>query len=390
MKLRRLLFHLHLYTGLLVGLLVSLTGITGSLLVYSHELDASLHPRLLHSHPGEHPGPMISPDQALRVVRESDPKASVQFLSPPREKDGTYEAYLKGGRRAHVDPYSGEVLGVRFPTDHPIGFLFALHTELLSGANGETVVGVGGLLLLLLGVTGVVLWWPDPKKGLRQGFTVQWRGNWKRLNWDLHRVGGVLAVLFLSLTAVTGAALVWGPQVTEWTLRITNTPPRPKLASRPTPGAAPLSLTELSARAESALPGALTTRITLAAKPEAPVVIRKKLPREIHRNGMSFVYLDQYSGQVLRVENALEATAGPRLLNLRYPLHVGQFWGPVTRVVYVLVGLAPAFLFVSGCLMWWNRYWVPRRRRAARREAPVLRSTPVAELDLPEPQRISQ
>ena len=364
MKLRRVLFHIHLYTGLVVGLLLSLTGLTGSLLVFSHEIDAWLYPQLLHSRPVAPGQVIIPPDQVLQAIREQEPKATVQFLAPPRKPDGVYQAYLKGGRRAQVDPYSGALLGVRSPTGHPVGFLFDLHTKLLSGDNGEQVVGVGGLLLLLLGVTGVYLWWP--KKGLREGLTVQWQGSWKRVNWDLHRVGGVLVVVFLSLIALTGATLVWSQPVTDCTYRITNTPPRPKLASRPRPGKEPLPLADLDSRADAVLPGAQTTRITLAAKPTATVVIRKKFPRELHPNGMSSVYLDQYSGQVLRVENALQAPAGPRLLNLRYPLHIGQFGGPVMRAVYVLVGLTPAFLFVTGCLMWWNRYWVPRCRRALR------------------------
>lgn len=383
MKLRRLLFHLHLYTGLLIGLLVSVTGITGSLLVYGHELDALLYPRLLH---GQSPAPgfrPVNPDRVLQSVREHSPKAVVQFLAPPREPGGTYQAYLKGGSRAQVDPYSGRVLGVRAPTEHPSGFLFALHTELLSGENGETAVGVGGLLLLLLGVTGLILWWPGPRVGA--GFRIQWKGSWKRVNWDLHRVGGAVSAVLLMLIALMGAALVWSPQVTDWTHRITRTPPRPKVISTPTPGARPLSLAELVAQADAALPGAVTTRITLASRPEAPVVIRKKFPRELHPNGMSSVSLDQFTGRVLLVENALAATPGPRLLYLRYPLHIGHWGGPLVRVLYVLVGLTPAFLFVTGCLMWWNRYWVPRRRRAARLAAAGC--LPSGELELPSLER---
>ena len=306
MKLRRVLFHIHLYTGLVVGLLLSLTGLTGSLLVFSHEIDAWLYPQLLHSRPVAPGQVIIPPDQVLQAIREQEPKATVQFLAPPRKPDGVYQAYLKGGRRAQVDPYSGALLGVRSPTGHPVGFLFDLHTKLLSGDNGEQVVGVGGLLLLLLGVTGVYLWWP--KKGLREGLTVQWQGSWKRVNWDLHRVGGVLVVVFLSLIALTGATLVWSQPVTDCTYRITNTPPRPKLASRPRPGKEPLPLADLDSRADAVLPGAQTTRITLAAKPTATVVIRKKFPRELHPNGMILRAYD--AAAALLLEGTYYSTGG--------------------------------------------------------------------------------
>ncbi len=365
-KLRRFLFHVHLYTGLLVGLLLSLTGITGSVLVFSHELDALLYPKLLHARPPGATATPLPPQAILDAVRKNHPEAGVSYLLPPQEAGEVYDVRLKGGRRLFLDPFTGNTLGQRTATDHPIGFLFSLHTELLSGETGEKVVGVGGLLLILLGVTGIVLWWPG-KKGVRQGFTVQWRASWKRVNFDLHRVSGIIAVFLLTLIALTGAALVWGAEVTDWTYRLTGTPPRPKVSVSPRSGAEPLSLDLLLTRAEAALPGGVVTRIVPAAKPTAAAVVRKRLPGDLHPNGMSFIHLDPYSGEVLYQENALQATLGPQLLNLRFPLHAGSIGGWPVRVLYALAGLTPAFLFVTGCLMWWNRYWVPRRRRAARR-----------------------
>jgi len=52
-----------------------------------------------------------------------------------------------------------------------------------------------------------------------------------------------------------------------------------------------------------------------------------------------------------------------QLLQLRYPLHIGAYGGLLVRLLYALTGLAPSVLFTTGTLMWWNRYWVPRRRR---------------------------
>lgn len=365
MKLRRLLFHLHLYTGLAAGLLVSLTGLTGSLLVFSHEIDALLYPAVYHVAPPAVPGERLAPEAILERLQRLRPGVKVQSLMPPRDAHDPYEVRVKGDTRLYLNPYTGALLAERSATDHPIGFLFSLHTKLLSGENGKNAVGIGGLLLLLMGGTGVVLWWPG-KSGVREGFTIRWGASWKRINFDLHRVGGIVTVLLLSLIALTGAAMVWPEPVTDWTYRLTGTRAPRKPASAVRPGVRPRSLDELLARADAALPGAVTTRITPAAKPTAAVVIRKKLPQELHPNGMSAVYLDQYSGAVLRIDNALQAQPAARVLNLRYPLHIGQYGGWPVRVLYVLVGLTPLLLFSTGCLMWWNRVWIPRRRRALR------------------------
>ncbi len=38
------------------------------------------------------------------------------------------------------------------------------------------------------------------------------------------------------------------------------------------------------------------------------------------------------------------------------PLHYGTFSGLPTRILYIFVGLAPTFLFVTGFVMWRYRY----------------------------------
>jgi uncharacterized iron-regulated membrane protein len=45
----------------------------------------------------------------------------------------------------------------------------------------------------------------------------------------------------------------------------------------------------------------------------------------------------------------------------------GTFGGNFTRILWIIVGLAPATLYVTGLLMWWNRSILPALRRHRRR-----------------------
>jgi len=47
-------------------------------------------------------------------------------------------------------------------------------------------------------------------------------------------------------------------------------------------------------------------------------------------------------------------------------LHFGSFDWPL-KIVWVVLGLAPAFLFITGVLMWWNRVLHPRMRELRRK-----------------------
>ena len=116
-----------------------------------------------------------------------------------------------------------------------------------------------------------------------------------------------------------------------------------------------ISLDEAVRKAQSALPQAQLTYVLPPAKPDAPFSVRGKLGDEWHPNGRSVVFLDSYTGEILHIENALNAPLGARIANALYPLHIGIVGGTANRFVLFFVGLVPAMLYVTGLLMWRNR-----------------------------------
>jgi uncharacterized iron-regulated membrane protein len=67
------------------------------------------------------------------------------------------------------------------------------------------------------------------------------------------------------------------------------------------------------------------------------------------------VYLDQFSGAMLTPAAVPARTAGDVIMEWVAPLHVGNFGGNAIRVAWLVLGLAPPLLFVSGFIMWWTR-----------------------------------
>lgn len=81
----------------------------------------------------------------------------------------------------------------------------------------------------------------------------------------------------------------------------------------------------------------------------------KKFPQD-SSDYNNAVYLDQYSGEVLQVEDGRAQGLGDHVLDSFTPLHFGTFGGLPTRILYVFVGLAPLILFITGFVMWRHRY----------------------------------
>jgi uncharacterized iron-regulated membrane protein len=87
----------------------------------------------------------------------------------------------------------------------PVQGLVDFHTNLLAGPAGRIVNGIGAFSLLLLCLTGAVIWWPGIKHW-RRSLTVAWGASFPRLNWDLH---SALGFWFFGFVVMWGLSAVY-------------------------------------------------------------------------------------------------------------------------------------------------------------------------------------
>lgn len=78
-----------------------------------------------------------------------------------------------------------------------------LHENLLFGQNGRFVNGIGAVGLILLGLTGAVVWWPGIKNW-RRALAIERKAPFARFNWDLHSAMGFWGLLFVLMWGVSG------------------------------------------------------------------------------------------------------------------------------------------------------------------------------------------
>jgi len=373
MKLRQIALVLHRYVGAVVGILLAVVSLTGSSLVFWKEINVFLNPQMFQVIPQ---GERVSVQFAIDTIRSAYPHWQLNFLELPRALDSVYTARMlsNSGDFAYVylNPYTGEFLGFQQWGRTVMSSIYNFHVSLLGGKAGETVVGICGLLLLLLSVTGIILW-PGWKK-LVTGFAIRWGSARQLINYDLHKVGGILSCVFLIAIASTGTAMIFNTQFKGVIYSLVGTPKLPELTSTMAANAPPTADIILQ-KADLALPGK-TIYITFPSKPQGTFVVRKKLVGDIHPNGSSNVYLDRYSGQVLRVENGFTAPVASQIINLLFPIHIGAFGGLPTRILYVFIGLTPTLLSITGLVLWRRRQWRLAQRREASRQITAIVAEP--------------
>jgi uncharacterized iron-regulated membrane protein len=348
---RRSLLALHQWVGLSAGLFLVVIAVSGSALVFENEIDRALHASTSFVTPAAQPLPIETLAARVLAAYPQDQVTGVRIADRP---DQAYEFSLRSRQGAMVNPYTGDVLGLR---DHEKSFarwVHLLHTRFVAGEIGEKMVGGFSVAMLGLAITGLVLWWP--RKILSLGSAT----SWKRTNFDLHNVLGFyssLVMLFITLSGV----LIAFEGFTDPLVRRLNpqTPEAPAPQSTPVAGGRRLSIDQAIAIAERARPGALASNVGLPAGPKGVFRIFKKFPEDRTPAGRSRVYVDQFSGQVLLVDNTRTAPLGTRILNLKRSAHTGDIFGAPTQALYFIVSLGIALQAITGALIWWNG-----RRRA--------------------------
>lgn len=372
---RRVWLQIHKVLGLALGLWFLLMGVTGSLLVYYRGLEAQLDARLR-----EQPG-VTAPAKIAEVHRtlvaahpqrgtgwriEVPPwpgePVTARFLKPV-ETQGAYFAPLL----ATTDPSGRTLVANRFWGETPGTWIYDLHFSLLGGELGVKVVGWGGVALAASLVSGLVIWWPARGRW-RQALRLRGGVSTVRRVYDLHTVFGALGAVLLLILALTGSALALPDLVKPMIASVSPLTPVPRPAVPPPAEAAGprLDADAAIARAMQAFPGAQVRWIDTPATDGGLYRIRLRQPGEPgDRFPDTLVWIDSTRGEIVARRDPRHFSAGDTVWQWMHPLHSGEGFGPVGRLLVCLCGVLPVLLAVTGLWRWLDKRRA-RRRASAR------------------------
>jgi uncharacterized iron-regulated membrane protein len=374
-SIRALLFQIHLWSGLILCLPLVVIGLSGSYLVYHDEIEGLF----------ADPAPAVS-DGHRRSVGEIAAAAlaaapaghEVKMLSLPTEgaaepavaRVGPVGASFRDPRtRAlSIDPATLAILGEAGSGGGGLTrTMHVLHGSLMVPGWGRTLVGWLGVVMVLLGGTGLVLWWPR-SGALGAALTVKWRARAYRLNRDLHGSFGFWSLAVFLVVSLTGVALSF-PQGFAAAIGASvrgGGGPGGSVVLADRAGAGPLlDLGVLAERAEAALPDATLVSVMAPFRPGQGVTARFTLPEAWEGAPLAVATLDPVDGRVLSLRDPREQGLADRVHGWQRPLHEGGGLGPVWRFLVFLSGLSPLLFSVTGTTMWVLR----RRKRATTRAA---------------------
>jgi len=382
---------------MVTGLLLLMSTLSGVILLYAPDLQKLFHPSLYDATPATQ---TISAQRARAAALAFVPDFKVDRVIKNRgiwAVRGELPDGERPQREIHVDPGTGDVLGIADTRGGVLGVLTNLHTCALScddyaghwGATayelnvlgnelrvGELLLGLIALALLGLSLSGIVLWWPGIKR-MARGFALRRRKGRYATNYDLHKLAGMAAIPFLLMWAVTGAGFEFKQVDQAWYALLPGSQPpeQQDFESKPIAGRS-ISMSQAERIARELVPSGRLSSVTLPEpdKKESAYTIRFSEgvdPRQYdaHRGDVR-VGVDQYSGRA-KITDGDPSVQRPVSQVLweawGFPIHTGTAVNGGLRSPWVLFGLGPLLLAVTGMTTWLLR----RRKRRAKAAVPA-------------------
>ena len=369
-RVRSYLLLVHEWTGLAVGLLFTMLGITGSMLVFYLDVDEVINPETQVSRRVHEP---TSPEAILSQLRKSFPEREgpwriempmtpetpvmARYYKPPERADRFFSPLM-----VTIDPATLAVTSDRFWGDYAVTWIYDLHYTLLLGENGRTTVGFVGLLMMASLVSGLYLWWPSRRRALA-ALKPQLRQGSARRVYDLHVLGGTYFWVLLALLAVTGSALAL-PDQTRTLLGASGHQHGPATVSAPVPGGERhISLDAAVMTARSRFPDAEVRWVESSGVGGTPISVRLYQQSEPGRRfPRTQVWIHPVSGEIISVHDPMWNGTADGVMDWLHPLHNGEALGITGRVIVLLSGLVLPLLFVTGVMRWRQKAKVARHK----------------------------
>lgn len=392
-RIRGFWLKVHLYVALTVGFFFVILGLTGSFNVFNYELEELGLPSVDHE-------AQISPrslDEMMQTVKAAHPdkQGKWSLLLPGDSNDYVWAEYPKPTETADelyapfrvlVDPYSGKIVAESYWGRTLWTAIYQIHASWLTARLGVNIGRFGfnsvcflGLFLFISALSGLYLWWPKWGK-LKTAATIKRGASPERFYFDLHKAAGFYSSIILLILAFTGFSFAYADYIKPLVRVFSDVKDRhlkePEVNSTVVEGAQPISIAKAVAIADGVFPDAELRGVATPDGKEGVYCISKWQTGEANRKwARSKVWIDQYSGRVLAVQDPNRFTGGETFLNVLWPLHSGEIAGLTGRILIFLTGLIPFLLYLTGLIRWLQKRRAKRQSRlrvnSAARRRPV-------------------
>ena len=374
---KRFFAKVHVWLSIPFGIIIAIVCLTGAILVFETEILELCYPSRYFVK--EMKGEPLPPAALMEAARQQLPDSikinGIRVSSDPRR---TYQLVLPGKKAAcFIDPYTAGLTGI----DDGKGFFMKtmrLHRWLLdeykrdgSFARGKAIVGYSTLALVIIIISGLVIWYPRNKKVLKNRLKIKTKSGWFRFLYDLHVSGGFYAALLLLVLSLTGLtwSFGWYRNAFYTAFGVSTNQPQAHAAA-PSPSAKTSGEKDSQGRSGSAeRKGKQQKRTDYTQWAEVLSDLQSRYPeyKSItiqdgaatvstadygNTRGSDRYSFDPATGKITGTQLYKDLPDSGKIRGWIYSVHAGTWGGMTTRILSCLVSLLGAVFAITGYYFW--------------------------------------
>lgn len=357
-RLKKIYWKVHHWVGLYAGLWIGLLSLTGAIAVFIPEIDRFIikksYDAISVPYSGEHPEFAHSlaeltarfPDYqslSIHLPQTEEEVVRVEMVHAERQGGGRYEYFIDGGRDV--------ILGKRLQQNSLANYLRQMHVRLFEHNWGRQLVGIAGIGLFLVSLTGLLIYgnfmkrqkWPQVRK--KMNLRIQMA--------DWHKVIGISALAFNMVIAITGAWLGLQPWLMKW-LDI-SIPNQHRIAETLSPEEdrkTNIQWDKLFMSIDRYFPELKPARLDLSTNGAASILVSGNVQGQVYERNTNILMLSKTDFRPLFRYNPNEQPFSHQLYYVQEALHFGDFGGWGVKILYAILGLSSGVLSISGFIVY--------------------------------------
>lgn len=342
----------HSLSGGILAAYFLLMSLTGTSLVFADSLIERTNPVTTGNFAGK-----ANLSAMLERVEKSYPDYRVTWLHLSPESGIATEAFIVAGpenafkNTILLDPGSGEILGER---NRIIQFLMNLHFDLLTGKTGRTINGFMAFCLIIIVASGAAVWWRGPSR-IKERLVISGFANPVLMRRQIHQCLAFF-VLPMLLTWAISALYFAFPRPFEGLTRAlfrehetASAPPTNLQLDCSSPDTMVRTATPLA-------PGLLPAWVKIPAKEGDEAAVYFRSPENMKdKEAMTRVFVDTGTGKVTGILDPAHRTPSQTTTAILKKLHFGTIAGIWSQILWLVLGLSPAVLAITGLSMLYDK-----------------------------------
>ncbi|WP_421715706.1 PepSY-associated TM helix domain-containing protein [Arcobacter arenosus] len=363
---KKIWFKFHLYLGLIAAVILFTVAITGAILSFQKEIIQFINKNSFIVNPLEN---KLSQKEILVRFQEKLPNEKIRALTVFSDKKSSYiiNVAIKGakgkaafkGKNYYINPYTVEILP-DILGEKSFKTIELIHRGLIAGKVGKQIVGASVVCLLILIVTGIIIYWDRLKKAFIKSLTFSFKSKGRKLLSTMHSSVGMWIIPFLLLASITG--LTWSYSFVKDSLyfiagveKVQRKPLKRDIGDDKKDLKLPLDEIQKTFDIfEENISNYKWANLRFENKNGIYNISYLKNDA-IHFRARNQVQIDSTNKKIIKHEQFSTLPLNEKLIKSIYPLHAGEYFGVIGQVLMFLSSLALAILCVTGVLMYIKR-----------------------------------